>query len=180
MRLERELIDEVARHGRLVLDLTDDLDEAAFVRRFGDGINQFGAAISFALVAALAVPPVALAAPSAQTTTPAGSRTDVTGVWVMEVEGHQFGLELEQKEARVEGVMLAMGRRVLLVGDFVDRVLTLKGERPEDGAGYSHGSESEAKAGPIVATMQADGTLVGEMSTNRGRSKWKGERLKPR
>ena len=73
--------------------------------------------------------------------------------------------------------MLAMGRRVLLVGDYVDRVLTLKGERPEDGAGFSHGRE-EAKAGPIVATMKDDGTLEGELSTNRGRTKWTGERLK--
>ena len=108
---------------------------------------------------------------------PAGSLTDVTGVWTMLVEGHQIGLELEQKEHKVEGVMLAMGRRVLLVGDFVDRVLTLKGERPEDGAGFAHGGE-EAKAGPIVATMTDDGTLEGELSTNRGRTKWTGERLK--
>ncbi len=98
----------------------------------------------------------------------------------MLVEGHSFGLELEQKEQKVEGVMLVMGRRVLLVGDYVDRTLTLKGERPEDGAGFSHGSESEAKAGPIVATMKDDGTLEGELSTNRGRTKWTGERLKPR
>ncbi len=109
--------------------------------------------------------------------TPAGSLTDVTGVWTMLVEGHSFGLELEQKEHKVEGVMLAMGRRVLLVGDFVDHVLTLKGERPEDGAGFSHGGE-EPKAGPIVATMKDDGTLDGELSTNRGRTKWTGERLK--
>ena len=107
----------------------------------------------------------------------AGSLTDVTGVWTMLVEGHQIGLELEQKEHKVEGVMLAMGRRVLLVGDFVDRVLTLKGERPEDGAGFAHGGE-EPKAGPIVATMKDDGTLEGELSTNRGRTKWTGERLK--
>jgi hypothetical protein len=118
---------------------------------------------------------IAIAAPAAGQS--AGSTTDLTGVWVMTVEGHQFGLELEQKEQKVEGVMLAMGRRVLLVGDFVDRVLTLKGERPEDGAGFSHGGE-EAKAGPIVATMKDDGTLEGELSTNRGRSKWTGERLK--
>lgn len=108
---------------------------------------------------------------------PARSLTDLTGVWVMTVEGHQFGLELEQEEQKVEGVMLAMGRRVLLVGDYVDRVLTLKGERPEDGAGYGHGSESSAGAGPIVATMKDDGTLEGELSTNRGRTKWIGERL---
>lgn len=128
------------------------------------------AALALILVAS------AMAAPAAAQGA-AASTTDLTGVWVMTVEGHQFGLELEQKEQKVEGVMLAMGRRVLLAGDFVDRVLTLKGERPEDGAGFSHGGE-EAKAGPIVATMKDDGTLEGELSTNRGRSKWTGERLK--
>lgn len=109
---------------------------------------------------------------------PAGSLTDVTGVWTMLVEGHQIGLELEQKDHKVEGVMLAMGRRVLLVGDYVDRTLTLKGERPEDGAGFSHGSDTPTDAGPIVATMKDDGTLEGELSTTRGRTKWTGERLK--
>jgi hypothetical protein len=127
-------------------------------------------------IAALGLAWAALAVPAAAQS-PATSTTDVTGVWVMTVEGHQFGLELEQKEQKVEGVMLAMGRRVLLVGDFVERVLTLKGERPEDGAGFSHGGE-EAKAGPIVATLKDDGTFEGELSTNRGRTKWTGERLK--
>lgn len=102
---------------------------------------------------------------------PAGSLTDISGVWVMEVESHQFGLELEQEGEAVQGVMLAMGRRILLVGTYVDRVLTLKGERPEDG----HGSES---AGPITATMRDDGTFAGELSTNHGRSKWTGTRLR--
>lgn len=105
------------------------------------------------------------------------SLTDVTGVWVMDVMGHQTGLELEQKGTVVEGVMLAMGRRILLVGSYMDRTLTLKGERPEDGAGFSHGDEP-AKSGPITATMKDDGTLEGELSTNRGRTTWTGERLK--
>jgi hypothetical protein len=126
-------------------------------------------------MAALGLAWAALAVPAAAQS-PAAA-TDVTGVWVMTVEGHQFGLELEQKEQKVEAVMLAMGRRVLLVGDFVDRFLTLKGERPEDGAGFAHGGE-EAKAGPIVATLKDDGTFEGELSTNRGRTKWTGERLK--
>ena len=51
MRREDELVADVVRHGRLVLDLVGDLDEAAFTRRFGDGITPFAAAISFALVA---------------------------------------------------------------------------------------------------------------------------------
>jgi uncharacterized protein with HEPN domain len=51
VKREAELVDDIARHGRLVLDLGGDLDEAAFVQRFGDGINPFAAAVSFALVA---------------------------------------------------------------------------------------------------------------------------------
>jgi hypothetical protein len=130
-------------------------------------------ALALALLAASAS---AQDAPKA--TAPAGSLTDLTGVWVMLVEGHQMGLELEQKDAKVEGVMLAMGRRVLLVGDYVERTLTLKGERPEDGAGAGHGGGGDTGAGPIVAKMLDDGTLEGELSTNRGRTKWTGERLK--
>ena len=102
------------------------------------------------------------------------SLTDVTGVWVMLVAGHQIGLELEQKGSRVEGIMHAMGQRILLVGDYVDRKLTLKGERPEDQ--LTHGGETQA--GPITATMLDDGTLEGELSTNKGRTKWTGERFK--
>ncbi len=128
-----------------------------------------------ALLFAAAIPPAA-----AQTTArPAGSLTDVSGVWTMLVAGHQIGLELEQKGAKVEGVMLTMGRRVLLVGDYVERTLTLKGERAEDGAGTPHGGEPAADApGPIVATMKDDGTLEGELSTNQGRTTWTGERRK--
>ena len=51
MRREDELVTDLARHGRLVLDLIGDLDEEAFIQRFGDGINPFAAAISFALIA---------------------------------------------------------------------------------------------------------------------------------
>lgn len=105
----------------------------------------------------------------------------------MQVESHQVGLELEQQGTKVEGVMLAMGQRILLVGTYSDRTLTLKGERPEDGAaGGTHGggggggqeAGKDSGAGPIVATMKDDGTLDGELSTQRGRAKWTGERLK--
>ena len=117
---------------------------------------------------------VSVAAAAAQEKTAAGSLTDVTGVWVMLVAGHQIGLELEQKGTKVEGIMHAMGQRILLVGDYVDRKLTLKGERPEDQ--LTHGGETQA--GPITATMLDDGTLEGELSTNLGRTKWTGERFK--
>ena len=127
---------------------------------------------AIACVNALVV--LAAIAGSAQEPAPATNLTDVTGTWVMLLEGHQIALELEQKDGKVEGVMHAMGQRILLVGDYADRQLTLKGERPEDG--IAHGGEG----GPIVAKMLDDGTLEGELSTNRGRSKWTGERFKKR
>jgi hypothetical protein len=101
------------------------------------------------------------------------SLTDVTGTWVMLVAGHQIALELDQKDTKVEGIMHAMGQRILLVGEYADRKLTLKGERPED-----HLPHEGADAGPITATMLDDGTLEGELSTTRGRTKWTGERFR--
>ena len=137
------------------------------------------AAVPVALAFAVAVMAASASPQNPPATAPAGSLTDLTGVWTMLVEGHQIGLELEQKGSNVEGVMLAMGRRVLLVGSYTGRALTLKGERPEDGAGNSHGDQP-AQAGPITATMKDDGTLEGELSTNRGRTTWTGERLEAR
>lgn len=115
-----------------------------------------------------------LAQPPASQESKPDSLTDLTGVWVMLVAGHQIGLELDQQGTKVEGVMHAMGQRILLVGEYADRTLTLKGERPEDQ--LTHGGESQA--GPITATMLDDGTLEGELSTNKGRTKWTGERFK--
>lgn len=113
---------------------------------------------------------------AAQDKKPAGSLTDVTGVWVMQVASHQIGLELEQKGTVVEGVLLAMGQRVLLIGEYVDRTLTLKGEKPPDGVPAPHAGGPDA--GPITAKMLDDGTLEGEMSiAKQGRTKWIGERL---
>jgi hypothetical protein len=129
-------------------------------------ITELARAVALTLLAAVLT--------TAQQPEAAGSLTDVTGTWVMHVAGHQIALELEQKDARVEGIMHSMGQRVLLVGEYKDRALTLKGERPEDGAGH------DGKAGPIVATMLDNGTLEGELSTNHGRTRWTGERFKKR
>ena len=125
------------------------------------------------LVVTLSLLPLALAAQSK----PAGSLTDVSGVWIMLIEGHQVGLELEQKDAAVTGVMLMMGQRQLLEGTYVERTLTLKREKTEDAPPTKHGG---APGGPIIARMLDDGTLEGELTTNRGRTKWTGERLQKR
>jgi hypothetical protein len=105
---------------------------------------------------------------------PAGSLTDVSGVWIMLIEGHQVGLELEQQDTTVKGVILIMGQRQLLEGTYLDRTLTLKREQTDDAPPTRHGS---AETRPIVARMLDDGTLEGELTTTRGRTKWTGERL---
>jgi len=122
---------------------------------------------------ALSLLPFALGAQSK----PAGSLTDVSGVWIMLIEGHQVGLELEQKDTEVKGVILMMGQRQLLEGTYVERTLTLKGEKTEDTPPAKHGSPP---GGPITARMLDDGTLEGELTTNRGPTKWTGERLQKR
>ena len=102
-----------------------------------------------------------------------GSLTDVSGVWIMLIEGHQVGLELAQKETAVEGVMLMMGQRQLLAGTYLERTLTLKREESEN-APPTHRAGARD---PITARMLDDGTLEGELTTTRGRTKWTGERL---
>jgi hypothetical protein len=131
--------------------------------------------VKHTLVVAVSVAllPLALIAQSK----PAGSLTDVSGVWIMLIEGHQVGLELEQKDAEVKGVILMMGQRQLLEGTYTDRTLTLKGEKTEDTPPARHAG---APSGPITARMLDDGTLEGELTTNRGRTKWTGERLQKR
>jgi hypothetical protein len=108
---------------------------------------------------------------------PAGSLTDVSGVWVMLIEGHQVGLELEQTDTEVKGVILVMGQRQLLEGTYIERTLTLKGEKTENTPPAQDGG---ALGGPITAQMLDDGTLEGELTTNHGRMKWTGERLQKR
>jgi hypothetical protein len=78
--------------------------------------NRLVVALSLSLL------PLALGAQSK----PAGSLTDVSGVWIMLIEGHQVGLEIEQKDTEVKGVILMMGQRQLLEGTYVERTLTLK------------------------------------------------------
>jgi hypothetical protein len=60
----------------------------------------------------------------------------------------------------------------LLVGTYIDRTLTLKGEKVEGAPADQSGT-----AGPITARMLDDGTLEGELTARHGRMKWTGERL---
>jgi hypothetical protein len=108
---------------------------------------------------------------------PAGSLTDVSGVWIMLIEGHQVGLELEQDKEGVKGVMLMMGQRILLTGSYANRELSLVREKSDEESPDPHGQRAKT-GGPITARMLDDGTLEGELTTNRGHTKWTGERLR--
>ena len=98
--------------------------------------------------------------------------TDITGTWVIEVESHQLGLEVEQKGTTVEGTLYATGDRIPLAGTYVDRQLVLKGVPMDDS------QQSAPGAMPITAKMLDNGTLEGELSARHGRMKFTAERLK--
>ena len=99
--------------------------------------------------------------------------TAVGGVWQMQVMSHPVALVLEQEGTKVTGTLTVMGNATDLVGDFVDRTLTLKGVKTEGGGDH----QLPADAGPIVGKLLDDGTMEGELSTTQGRVKWTAERL---
>ncbi len=112
---------------------------------------------------------------------------DFVGTWNIEMMSHQIALVVEPGEGnKVTATMLMpMGApEVLLKGEVTDRTLTLVGVKPEGAAAPAapdHGPAQAANASapkPIVVTLQEDGTIVGEMMTNRGPAKWTGEKLK--
>jgi hypothetical protein len=112
----------------------------------------------------------------------ADETSSVTGTWIMLVEGHQIGLVLEQDGEKITGTLMVMGREQPLEGTFVERSLRLVGvnqEGADESAGAPHGGGGPG-AGPITAMMKDDGTLEGELSTNKGRMAWTGERLRKR
>ena len=91
--------------------------------------------------------------------------------------------------------MMTMGRDTLLKGELVDRTMTLVGVKtdaeaaaaPDPAAahaaaepGAGHEAHAAPAAKPIIATLQDDGTLVGEMTTTIGSGEVDGEKLKKR
>jgi len=116
---------------------------------------------------------------------------DYVGTWNIEMMSHQVALVIEPAEGnKVTATMMMMGNDVPLKGELVDGALTLVGVKAEGatgevkvggGAAQHGGGEATAHrppAKPIVARLQEDGTLAGEMMTNMGAAKWTGEKLK--
>ena len=56
---------------------------------------------------------------------PKGEPRSLTGTWVMLLEGHQVGLEVEDKAGTLEATLHIMGQRVLLDGELKDNAFTL-------------------------------------------------------
>ena len=113
------------------------------------------------------------------------SAADFVGTWNIEMMSHQIALVVEPGEGnKVTATMLMPmgGPEVLLKGEVTERTLTLVGVKPEGtpaAAAPEHGPQAAAMSPkPIVVTLQEDGTIVGEMTTNRGPVKWTGEKLK--
>jgi len=98
----------------------------------------------------------------------------LTGTWVILLEGHQVGLEVEDKAGTLEGTLYIMGQRVLVDGTVKDGVFILTSDA-QVGDTQSHGATVKMK---ITGQHKPDDTLEGEIELPRGPMKWTAERLK--
>ena len=96
----------------------------------------------------------------------AGQAT-VTGTWVLDVQGHQVGLGLEQDGKKLTGTLVIMGQSVLVEGELADGYFTLAN------------APDETRKIKLSGKLKEDGTMEGEVETGHGTHRWKGERLKP-
>lgn len=104
---------------------------------------------------------------------PAADAPSLTGTWVMLLQGHQVGLEIEQKEKVLMGTLYIMGQRVPVDGEVADRAFTLASDS-QIGDANSHTTVPIK----ITGTHKPDDTLEGEIGMSRGPMKWTAERLK--
>lgn len=117
----------------------------------------------------LTVSPGRAQEPAREKTPPA-----IDGTWVILLEGHQVGLELEDKSGTLEGTLYIMGQRVPVDGTLKDGAFTLTSDASV-GDSQSHGALVKMR---IAGTHKADDTLEGTIDLPRGPSTWTAERLK--
>jgi hypothetical protein len=101
----------------------------------------------------------------------AAAPSGVAGAWVMSLQADhvvQVGLALEQDGRKVIGTLMLRqhGGDVPLEGEFVERTLTLST------------TADASRALKLTATLNNDGTLSGELVTEKNRLSWTAERLK--
>jgi len=108
----------------------------------------------------------------------AGERKDeprsLTGTWVILLEGHQVGLEVEDKSGTLEATLFNMGQRVPLDGEVTDNAFTLTSDA-QVGTSHSGGEMVKMK---LTGTHKADDTLEGSIDLPHGPMQWTAERLK--
>jgi hypothetical protein len=92
----------------------------------------------------------------------------------MLLEGHQVGLEVEDKAGTLEGTLYIMGQRVPVDGTVKDGAFMLSSDA-QVGDTQSHGAMVKMK---ITGQHKPDDTLEGEIDLPRGPMKWTAERLK--
>jgi hypothetical protein len=103
-----------------------------------------------------------------------GEPRSLTGTWVMLLEGHQVGLEVEDKAGTLEATLHIMGQRVLLDGELKDNAFTLTSDA-QVGTTQSGGATVKMR---LTGTHKADDTLEGEIELPHGPMTWTAERLK--
>ena len=133
------------------------------------GYVQWAGAIGLAIaiaVAGAAAQPV----PGEQKDQP----RSLTGTWVILLEGHQVGLEVEDKSGTLEATLYIMGQRVLLDGEAKDDTFTLTSDA-QVGTSRSDGETVKMK---LSGTHKTDDTLDGTIDLPHGPMKWTAERLR--
>ena len=98
----------------------------------------------------------------------------LTGTWVILLEGHQVGLEVEDKSGTLEATLYIMGQRVPLDGEVKDNAFTLASDA-QVGTSHSGGETVKMK---LTGTHKADDTLEGTIDLPHGPMPWTAERLK--
>ena len=92
---------------------------------------------------------------------------NLVGTWVLDVQGHQVGLGLEQDGRKLTGTLVIMGQNVLVEGEFNNGYFSLAS------------TPDETRKIKLSGKLKDDGTMEGDVETDHGTHHWKGERLKP-
>jgi hypothetical protein len=95
------------------------------------------------------------------------AKDTLAGTWVLDVQGHQVGLGLEQDGKKLTGTLVIMGQSVLVEGELADGYFTLAN------------APDETRKIKLSGKLKEDGTMEGDVEAGHGTHRWKGERLKP-
>ena len=95
------------------------------------------------------------------------AKESVAGTWVLDVQGHQVGLGIEQNGSKLTATLVIMGQNILVDGEIADRSFTLAS------------APDEPRKVKLSGRLKDDGTMEGDVDAGHGTHHWKAERLKP-